>query len=70
MTRKNHFQQQQLWILPAAPAGVELPATKRRELTAALAELLWQFASVSAERQANQEHGGYDGHDEPDQDHA
>jgi hypothetical protein len=49
MTRKHKFQQQQLWILPIAPAGVELSAPQRRELTAALADLLWQFASLSTE---------------------
>jgi hypothetical protein len=57
-------------MLPIAPTGVELSATKRRELTAALADLLWQFASVSAELETNQQPGGKDGHDEPDQDHA
>ena len=49
MTRKNKFQQQQLWMPPIAPAGVELPAPQRLELTAALAELLRQFASLSTE---------------------
>ena len=70
MTRKNNFQQLRLWTPPIAPDGVDLPAAKRRELTAALADLLWQFASVSSERETTHEHGGYDGHEEPHQDHA
>jgi hypothetical protein len=70
MPLKNKFQQAQLWMLPIAPDGVELPAAKQRELTAALADLLWQFARVLAEMETAQPHGGYDGHDEPHQDHA
>jgi hypothetical protein len=49
MTRKHKFQQPQLWMPPVAPVGVELSAPQRRELTAALADLLWQFASLSTE---------------------
>ncbi len=70
MRTKNKFQQMQLWMIEIAPDGVELPATKRQELTTALADLLWQFASVSSEMESTQEHGGYDGHDESHQDHA
>jgi hypothetical protein len=68
MILKNKFQQQQLWMLPIAPAGEELPAGKRQELIAALADLLWQFASVSAERETANQQGGYDSHDELHQD--
>ena len=55
---------------PIAPEGVDLPTGKRRELTAALADLLWQFASVSSEMETSEEEGGKDGHAEPHQDHA
>ncbi len=69
MSAKKKFPQQQLWMLPIAPAGEELPDPKRQELTVALADLLWQFACASSE-ETNQEHGGDDGHDEFCQDHA
>jgi len=70
MTVKNKFQQQRLWTLPIERDGGELPATRRQELMAALADLLWQFARVSAEVETTGEQGGSDGHDEPDQNHA
>ena len=69
MSRKNNLRQQQLWMPPMAPDGLALPAAQRRTLTAALADLLRQFASVSGERKAHTP-GGYDGHAEPPQDRA
>ena len=68
MRLRKQFQQLQLWRQPYAPGGVELPASRRRELTAALADLLWQFARATAH--ANQEQEGCEGYAEHDQDHA
>lgn len=62
MTLRKQFRQLQLWTQPYAAAGVELPASRRRELTAALADLLWQFAIATAH--PNEEQGGDEGHDE------
>ena len=68
MRLRKQFQQLQLWRQPHAPDGLELPASRRRELIAAVADLLWQFASATAH--IHQEHGGYESHDEHDQDHV
>jgi len=62
MTLRNQLRQFQLWTQPYAAAGVELPASRRRELTAELADLLWQFAITTAD--TNREQGGDAGHDE------
>lgn len=62
--------QQPLWMLPITPEDLELPATKQQQLRTALADLLWQFANTPAELEATKQQGGYDGHDERQQDHA
>jgi hypothetical protein len=61
MILKNKFQPQPLWMLPIAPAGEEWPASKRQELTAALADRWWQLARVSAERGTAKHRGGSSG---------
>ena len=60
MRRKNNFKQQQLWLPVGTGKALELPAGKRRELTAALADLLLQYASASAESEPTMEEAGYD----------
>ena len=58
MILKTKLQQLPLWAPTQASEGVELTATRRRELTAALADLLWEFASLAAETESQPEHGG------------
>jgi len=70
MVRKKKFEQLPLWMLPKAPDGVELSASKQRELRPALAELLWQFASLSAERETSPLKGRIEEENERYQDHA
>jgi hypothetical protein len=70
MTLKTNFRQQRLWMLSNTPDGMELPAAKRRELTAALADLLLQFAGEVSKMENTPEHGGSDGYDEPHKNHA
>jgi hypothetical protein len=60
MTRKNKFKQQQLWLPVSTNHALELPAGKRRELIAALADLLLQYATAAAESEQLEEEAGYD----------
>jgi len=60
MTRKNNFKQRPLWLPVSTDNALELPAGKRRELTAALADLLLQYASASAESEPTKEEAGHD----------
>lgn len=71
MTQKNKFEQQSLWLFPATDHRVELSADQRRELTAALADLLLQLAGASDSdaREQGKENGGHD-HADYSQDHA
>ena len=71
MTRKNNFKQQQLWLPVSRDNALELPAGKRRELSAALADLLLQYASAAAESEPTVEEAGYDNNQTAgDQDNA
>ena len=72
MTRKNNFKQQPLWLPVSTDNALELPAGKRRELTAALADLLLQYASPSPESEPTvEEEAGYDNNQTArDQDNA
>lgn len=60
MTRKNNFKQQQLRLPVSTDDALELTAGKQRELTAALADLLLQYASTSLESKPTEEESGYD----------
>ena len=71
MRRKNNFKQQPLWLPVSTDNALELPAGKRRELIAGLADLLLQYANTLSESEQTEEEAGYDNNQTArDQDNA